>query len=140
MVGRWLADHLLTTYQPLTNCLPTTYQPPTDHLPTTYRPPTDHLPTTYRPPTDHLPTTYRPLTDHLPTPTYQPPTNHPYQPHTNCFFTVQLVQYYPLALPEWVILYYSPLSYESLIFCKLCKAAMYSMSNGHAALKGLSHP
>ena len=59
--------------------VPTIYQPtinqlPTDHLPTTYRPPTNHLPT------DHQPTTYRPPTNHLPT----------------TFFTVQLVQYFPL--------------------------------------------
>ena len=44
VVGKWLADHLLT-----------------DHLPTTYQPHTNHLPATYQPHTNHLPTTYRPL-------------------------------------------------------------------------------
>ena len=38
VVGRWSADHLLTTCQP-----------PADHLPST-----NHLPTTYWPPTDHF--------------------------------------------------------------------------------------
>ena len=63
VASRWSADHLPTTYQPLTDHLPITYRPLTDHLPTTYRPPTDHLLTTYWPLTDHLLTTYRPLTD-----------------------------------------------------------------------------
>ena len=73
VVGKWSADHLLTTYRPLTDYLTT------DHLPTTYWPHTDHIPT------DHIPTTYQPLTDHIPT-TYRILTNH--------FFMVQLVQYY----------------------------------------------
>ena len=96
VVGRWSADHLLTTYQPSTHHPPTTNYPfmpwwiscktvdfmvkqtlalstlKMNHLPTTYWPPTNHLPTTYRPSTDHLPTTYRPSTDHLPT-TYRLP-------------------------------------------------------------------
>ena len=85
VVGRWSADHLLTTYQPSTHHPPTTNYPfmpwwiscktvdftvkqtlalstlKTNHLPTTYQPLTDHLPTIYQPLTDHLPTTYRPL-------------------------------------------------------------------------------
>ena len=99
-----LTDHLLATYRPPTDHLPTTYHPPTDHLPTTYCPPTIHLPTTYCPPTAHLPPTYQPPTAHLLTTyrslklsTYRPPTDHllsTYRPHTNHFFTVQLVHDY----------------------------------------------
>ena len=37
VVGKWLADHLLTDH------LPTTYQPHTNHLPATYQPLTDHF-------------------------------------------------------------------------------------------------
>ena len=73
-------DHILTTHQPLTDCIPvvTTYQPHTTYILTTYWPHTDHILTmystnyilTYWPHT--VPTTYRThtnyiVTDHIPT-------------------------------------------------------------------------
>ena len=51
----WFTNHVLTTYQPHTDCL-------YDHILTTYQPHTDHTPTTYQRHTDCL---YPPHTDQM---------------------------------------------------------------------------